>query len=281
MKYTELRIIHTQLRKLFRLEDVMDSRRQISYWQKSEGEYVTNLDLKIDEYLQFLLKKVLDVPVLSEERDTPSELPSIYWLVDPLDGTHNHIAELSPTAISIALMVNGLPEVALVSQLIDGSTRSTFKGADELIKSSHKPLSTESRSQPLIGISTGIIREAMISDPMGEFVRFVTGVGRIRIFGSQAMQGMWVAEGKLDMSFSYESRAWDDAAAGLFVTESGGKWYCFTDKKTRTITPELTTSSSFLSRDLKQDLAKAPGLFKTAIGMRENLTYSSAGIVLK
>lgn len=276
MKSTELRIIHTRMRELFSLKEVTDQRRQISYWQKSEGEYVTNLDLIIDEYLQVLLKKVLDVPVVSEEREIPYRLPRTFWLVDPLDGTHNHIADLSPTAISIALMVDGLPVVALVSQLADGYTRSTYKGASNIIDDFPAPSSP--KSQPLIGLSTGIIRESINNDLMAEFVKFLTGVGRIRIFGSQAMQGLWVSEGKLKMSFSYESRAWDDAAAGLLVAESGGRWFCFTDRHTSTLKLDHRTSSSFVSQNFKKDSSVALGLYKSAMGKLENYTYSSLGM---
>lgn len=277
MTKTDLTKTHSRLMSLFDSGEMLKEKSALSFWTKDYGEYVSNLDLQIDRYLRALLPKVLDVPVLSEERAILAPLPDTYWLVDPLDGTRNRLAALPPTAISIALMIDGLPAVALVSELENGRTKSTFIGAGD--KSSHLFADSKIRLQPLVGLSTGIIRKAMGDSRWQKFVESVTDIGRIRITGSQSMQGLWVSEGKLQMSFSYESKAWDDCAAGLLVTESGGVWSCFTETHTGKILPDARTSSSFVSRDYKRQASVAEGLFKTALMNEENLTHRSIGKV--
>lgn len=155
MKDLELEAIHNRLTKLLSSEELFGEDGASAYWKKHDNEYVSNFDLQINKSLQIVLREVLDVPVLSEERETPTSLPRIYWLVDPLDGTHNHIAELAPTAARIALMLEAVPVVAFIRQLGDGYVRSTFRGAGKMNNGS--VLSSVRVSQRLIGLSTGVI----------------------------------------------------------------------------------------------------------------------------
>ena len=49
-----------------------------------------------------------------------------------------------------------------------------------------------------------------------------------RVFGSQALQLCYVADGKLDANFSIEAKIWDDIAGALILSEAG----CYYDSYT-------------------------------------------------
>lgn len=271
MNRGDFQTIHANLLANFNITQVLGGVQLDKSWQKSPGEMVTNLDVEIDSRLQILLGEVLNVPVLSEERAMPEIAPNAYWLVDPLDGTNNYLATLAPTSISIALMVRGFPAVSLICNINNGHISSTFLGAAKITDEQAKPaiLSTE----PLIGLSTGVIRNALVSRPWSLFLSSVARLGKIRIFGSQALQGLWVGEGKLQMSFSIESRAWDDCAAGLMVVESGGDWLCFTTKGKTEIRPTEQTSSTFLSSRYRGKSPEPVELFIKALETRDDCEY--------
>ena len=232
-------------------------------WQKTPGEHVSDLDLRLGERLEIFLQNVFFAPVFSEEKKLAGPFPDVYWLVDPLDGTHNRIMGIGPTAISLALMVRGWPAVGMVYHLEDKYFGSSYLGVKS--KSGDDETLTPATSEPLIGLSTGIIRQSLEGGIWAEFLRTLTKLGRIRIYGSQALQGLWVSQGKLQMSFSYESRAWDDCAAGLLVNESGGDWWCFVDKETQQIQPDSQTSSTFVSNGFRKESEEAGALFAEAI----------------
>ena len=54
---------------------------------KEDGSLVTKYDLMIDKKLTEGLKKIYDIPVLSEEHK--EEVKDTYFVIDPIDGTHN------------------------------------------------------------------------------------------------------------------------------------------------------------------------------------------------
>lgn len=75
------------------------------------------------------------------------------------------------------------------------------------------------------------------------------------------------------MRFSYESKAWDDCAAGLLVSESGVDWSCFATKRNLRIQPDLQTSRTYVTLAFKSQSEEAVDLCRKAIGTRDNCDY--------
>ena len=76
---------------------------------KSETDYVTNVDLAVQEFLrEHLAALAPDVQFMAEEQDNSAlDLTHPCWILDPVDGTTNLIHQFRRSAISLALAEGG------------------------------------------------------------------------------------------------------------------------------------------------------------------------------
>ena len=76
---------------------------------KSETDYVTNVDLAVQEFLRERLAALApDVQFMGEEQDNSAlDLTRPCWILDPVDGTTNLIHQFQHSAISLALAEGG------------------------------------------------------------------------------------------------------------------------------------------------------------------------------
>ena len=85
---------------------VMSHKNNITVKYKSENQPVTDVDIKIDDFLKSSFKKTTpNYGWISEETvDDGSRLNSDYfWCVDPIDGTRSYINKKPEYTISVAL----------------------------------------------------------------------------------------------------------------------------------------------------------------------------------
>jgi len=95
----------------------------VSFTLKEDRTPLTEADLKADEIIRSLLSQAElgdrgVLPVLSEE-SRPETFSvrrdwSMFWLVDPLDGTNEFIAQTGDFAVNIALVCGRCPAVGVV-----------------------------------------------------------------------------------------------------------------------------------------------------------------------
>ncbi|MGD9638334.1 MAG: 3'(2'),5'-bisphosphate nucleotidase CysQ [Alphaproteobacteria bacterium] len=85
---------------------------------KSDSSPVTKADLLVHTTFSNILNLYTpDIPVLSEENKDSFQYvkkASLYWLLDPLDGTKEYINNYDDFAISLALIANGKPVFGMV-----------------------------------------------------------------------------------------------------------------------------------------------------------------------
>ena len=195
--------------------------------QKAHQDFVTDVDMALDRFLQTQLTPLLpDCPVLSEERavNTPGPLAQ-YWIVDPLDGTLNLLAGLPFTGICVALIDAGGPRLGAVADIQSGVIYSAIRGLGAFADT--VPLHIPASPPALIVLSTGLL-DRLISQP-GPYAA-LRRIGKIRNLGAQALHLIGVARGQFAAVASYEARLWDEAAAGLILREGGGHWQAESDQ---------------------------------------------------
>jgi fructose-1,6-bisphosphatase/inositol monophosphatase family enzyme len=90
-------------------------------WEKSTGEWVTELDLVIEAALTESLSSLLSGSrVLAEEAASQDSswlnwiAQGQVWIVDPLDGTANYVTGSGPVATMAALVVDGSPQLSCI-----------------------------------------------------------------------------------------------------------------------------------------------------------------------
>lgn len=84
--------------------------------KKADDSPLTNADRESSTLIESGLSGVTpNIPVVSEENDVEPDSHSVYWAIDPLDGTKTFIEGKTGFAINIALMIDGSPALGVVN----------------------------------------------------------------------------------------------------------------------------------------------------------------------
>lgn len=201
---------------------------------KADGTTVTTVDLGISETLERELRKIVDVPVVSEENITRlrSEFHELrhYWLVDPIDGTDDFIKNNPGYGICVALINDGQPVVGVVaaphetinniylaakgagaykrtigsSELVRLHTRSSDLNAPQLDFATYFKFTNEEAAAQAKFLSDHKIKAEL--QKVGAIVKYTS-----------------LAEGRFDLAGGWKQiHTWDIAAADILISEAGG-----------------------------------------------------------
>ena len=151
------------------------------------------------------------------------------WVVDPLDGTVNYANGLPFFCVSIALLVDGQPAVAVIRDPMRRETFCAVRGDPATLDGRPVAASDKERLEDLV-VSMSLSGRAVAGR-----VRAMRKAIRVsRNMGSAALALAYVANGRFDAFVqSGGLSAWDIAAAGLIaecagatVTDmAGGPWF--------------------------------------------------------
>ena len=86
----------------------------------------TNKDIKLkadilaEKAIKAIIENESDYPILAEESGLSSkDIPNIFWVVDPLDGTANYARNIPICCVSIALISNLKPILGVIYDFIN------------------------------------------------------------------------------------------------------------------------------------------------------------------
>ncbi len=186
---------------------------------KLGGSPVTEADHAVDRMLTADLRALdPDAGWLSEETaDTPERLgKSRVFIVDPIDGTRGFVAGDPRWAISIALVVDGVPRLGVLHLPALGLTFSALEGAGAWLDTGARVRVSQASTLP----------GARVAGPVPLLQRFArTGVdiaAQDKV-PSLAYRIAMVANGDIEIGLaSTNAHDWDIAAADLIVHEAGG-----------------------------------------------------------
>lgn len=186
---------------------------------KAPDNPVTDADFASDTLLKERLQALLpEAGWLSEETaDTPERLDKrLLWCVDPIDGTKEFIMGIPEFSISVALVADGLPILAVIYNPATGELYSAAKGHGFTFNG--KPHAVSDRRE----LAGSIIDASRSERKRGEFAPFEDQM-TIRTMGSVAYKLARVASGQCDATWSRGPKhEWDICAGVLLVQEAGG-----------------------------------------------------------
>lgn len=196
---------------------------------KEDASHVTEADLATERAIRnALARERPDDGVFGEEFGAQGDQKR-QWIIDPIDGTANYMRGLPLWATLIALAVEGMPQVGVVSQPALGRRWWAATG--------HGAWTASSDGTPRrIHVSdVATVADASVSfqsigqwDDVGradDLLRLSRAVWRDRGYGD-AWPYMMLAEGRLDMVAEFDVKEYDIAAHVPIVREAGGR---FTD----------------------------------------------------
>ena len=182
---------------------------------KEDHTLVTEADKAADKMIQnMILDDFPEDQVLSEEGSTIFPGSEHTWVIDPLDGTVNFSRGLGCWGVSIAHLVNGVPQTAALYFPVTDELFTAAQGGGALLNG--QPLRVlEASDKDLVPIFFHCSR-------MHKRFR-VNMPYKTRSLGAAAYHLCLIANNKAVLAFESTVRIWDFAASWLVVQEAGGQ----------------------------------------------------------
>lgn len=166
------------------------------------------------------------LPALSEEKGQVGKPrpDGLRWVVDPLDGSYNHLRGIPLRCVSIGLMKNDEPILGVIYDVDRGELFSGVVGRGLRVNGRSARVSRArpaSRAVLLTGLpSGGGFSPARLSVLAQEMRRW----RKVRLLGTAALSLAWVAAGRADAYREQGILLWDVAAGLALVKAAGGKY---------------------------------------------------------
>lgn len=147
----------------------------------------------------------------------PPAAPSdsgVLWAIDPIDGTSAFAAGLPIWAISVGVMMNGKPEVGVMS----------LPAVDELYWGDESGIFLNGKRVHLRKATDQFDSESSLMVPSNSHRKYeISFPGKTRSMGSLAAHMAHVAAGAADAALLGRPHLWDIAAGAAFILNGGGR----------------------------------------------------------
>lgn len=225
----------------------------------SAVDLVTEFDLASERLITSGLRQRFPDHVIYGE-ETGDVLPAAgpVWVVDPLDGTTNFAHGYPVFSVTLALLVDGRPELGVVYDPLRDDLfwaqrgQGAWRGQRRLYVSTTMELGAS-----LLATGFAYDRASNADNNLAEFSHFVPRTRGVRRGGSAALDIAWVAAGWLDGYWERGIQVWDVAAGVLLVHEAGGVVTTYSGSPWQPDGRNVVASNSVLHSALLQNLHSA------------------------
>ena len=189
-----------------------------------EANFVTKFDISIQEFLKKeLLGLYPDAEFIGEEGYDGNEMRAdISIIADPIDGTTNFIKDYRHSCISVAIMKNKQPYIAVVYNPYLDDLFYAKNGYGSYLNGEKISVSNEGLKNGLIIFGTSPYYPDLTDLTFDTAKKLFKSAADIRRTGSAALDMCYVACGRAELFFEYLISPWDFAASSLIVKEAGG-----------------------------------------------------------
>lgn len=246
------------------LRSEFDRPKEISY--KGEVDIVTESDRRSEERILTRLRSEFpDHAIIAEEGGKgASESAKYTWHVDPLDGTTNFAHGYPCFAVSIALLEQGQPIVAVVMNPTSDELFTAMRDEGSYLNGKRIHVSSVERLAESL-VCTGFPpKHRRSSANMSYYWEFTLRSHGVRRDGSAALDLCSVACGRFEAFWEFGLNSWDTAAGMLLVREAGGMVTDLAGKPYHPGANEMLATNGHIHAEMRQvtaeiaQLAQAP-----------------------
>ena len=191
---------------------------------KSDNTPVTNGDIEVNKILTEKIKNITsDIPIVSEESTTNKSNNNLndFWLIDPIDGTHDYINNKDEFTLNAGLIINKKPKLGIIYAPAKKRLFYTYGNGSsfELINNKEIQIKCEKKTKTnqIKAVSYSEKLKPLIEDFHNKF-----GVTDYQNMKS-SLKFCVIATGEFDL-YVAEPRAseWDIAAGHAILENAGG-----------------------------------------------------------
>jgi myo-inositol-1(or 4)-monophosphatase len=194
--------------------------------KKGKIDLVTEVDVAVERMFRELVsERFPGHQVLAEEMGGSATVGGgPCWVFDPIDGTTNFAHGIPIFCATLALEIDGVPEVAAVFDPNREELFTAERGGGAYLNGRRLHVSA---TQSLVDavVVTGFPYDVhdRVDEIVGLFGAFVGQARAVRRLGSAAIDLCYVAAGRMDGFWESDLKPWDIAGGALIVAEAGGR----------------------------------------------------------
>ncbi|WP_026100308.1 inositol monophosphatase family protein [Fortiea contorta] len=227
------------------------------------GDLVTAADKASEAViLEILHRHFPQHSILAEESGKIGNQENEYlWAIDPLDGTTNYAHQYPSFAVSIGLLIHGVPEVGVI---YDPSREELFRAATNLgATRNRRPIKVSDVSElnkSLLVTGFAYDRRETPDNNYAEFSHLTHLTQGVRRSGSAAMDLAYVACGRVDGYWERGLSPWDITAGIILLQEAGGKVSAYDGTPVKIESGRLLATNGYIHDNLSRELIQVPPL---------------------
>ncbi len=216
---------------------------------KGIGDFVTNIDLQVNNYLKQELNAIYPaVQFFSEEED--SKLTDNCWILDPIDGTANLVFGRHMSAVSLAHYEAGEIKYGIVFNPFSNEVFTSIRGQGAYLNHDKKlSVSRREFNQSIIEFGPNPYEKSNAAKNFQMGLEIFEKSLDIRCTRSAALAICHIAAARIDGYVEELLKPWDYAAGLLILEEAGG---CITDFKANKLAlhkPSSTLASNKINHE--------------------------------
>lgn len=227
--------------------------------KSSAVDLVTEFDLASERLISDgLRQRCPGHAIYGEESGGALPAAGPVWVIDPLDGTTNFAHGYPVFSVTLALLVDGQPELGVTYDPLRDDLfwaqrgQGAWRGERRLHVSSAATLGTS-----LLATGFPYDRAATADNNLAEFSHLMPRTRGVRRGGSAALDIAWVAAGWLDGYWERRIELWDVATGVLLVREAGGQVSSYSGRPWQPGDRNVVAANSVLHPELWQSLQTA------------------------
>ena len=227
------------------------------------GDLVTIADKASEQViLEVLGRHFPQHSILAEESGKLGNQDNEFlWAIDPLDGTTNYAHQYPCFAVSIGLMIQGVPKVGVI---YDPFRDELFRAAAGLgATRNRRPIQvsqTAELGKSLLVSGFAYDRRETPDNNYAEFCHLTHLTQGVRRDGAAALDLAYVACGRVDGYWERGIAPWDVVAGIILVQEAGGNVTAYDGTPMKIESGRILATNGHLHDSLSQELMQVPRL---------------------
>lgn len=193
--------------------------------KEGTANFATHIDYMVQEYMVKKLNAIIPGSNIITEESSNNEysMEKPTWILDPVDGTINIAHNFMHSAVSLALFVDGRPELGIVYNPYTGEMFTGCSGKGAFLNNNAFRVSKKDKlSEALLLFGTTPYDRSKAGETFSLVEEIFLNCQDIRRSGSAALDIAYVACGRAEGFFELNLQPWDYAAGMVILQEAGG-----------------------------------------------------------